>query len=89
VNEIISNVGQVASISPGGRHTLMLTSRGEVFTCGSNDFGQLGREGSQTRLEQVRETDKKIARKTFEISVIFLFVRNEVLYPVLRIRPKD
>jgi alpha-tubulin suppressor-like RCC1 family protein len=51
--QIIFNVGQVASISPGGRHTLMLTSRGEVFTCGSNDFGQLGREGSQTRLEQV------------------------------------
>jgi E3 ubiquitin-protein ligase HERC4 len=64
--QIISNLGQVASISPGGRHTLMLTSRGEVFTCGSNDFGQLGREGSQTRLEQVRATDKlfeKVARK--------------------------
>lgn len=44
---------EVVSISPGGRHTLMLTSRGEVFTCGSNDFGQLGREGSQTRLQQV------------------------------------
>ena len=32
---------------------MMLTDTGEVFTCGSNDFGQLGREGSQTRLEQV------------------------------------
>ena len=31
----------------------MLTDTGEVFTCGSNDFGQLGREGSQTRLEEV------------------------------------
>jgi alpha-tubulin suppressor-like RCC1 family protein len=81
--QIISNVGQVTSISPGGRHTLMLTSRGEVFTCGSNDFGQLGREGSQTRLEQVRATDKlygKTARKLFEISAIFLFVRNEVVF---------
>ena len=32
---------------------MMLTDTGEVFTCGSNDFGQLGREGSQTRQEQV------------------------------------
>jgi alpha-tubulin suppressor-like RCC1 family protein len=80
--QIILISRQVASISPGGRHTLMLTSRGEVFTCGSNDFGQLGREGSQTRLEQVRATVKlygKIARKPFEISYIFLLIRNEVV----------
>lgn len=31
----------------------MLTDTGEVYTCGSNDFGQLGREGTQTRFEQV------------------------------------
>ena len=46
----------------------MVTDKGEVFTCGSSDFGntvmmiivtgvyipgQLGREGSQTRLEEV------------------------------------
>ena len=31
----------------------MLTEAGELYSCGSNDFGQLGREGSQTRLEQV------------------------------------
>ena len=44
---------RISLVAPGGRHTLMLTDTGEVFTCGSNDFGQLGREGSQTRLEQV------------------------------------
>ena len=32
---------------------MMLTDGGEVFTYGSNDFGQLGREGSQTRYELV------------------------------------
>jgi len=44
---------KTCSISVGGRHTLMLTESGELYSCGSNDFGQLGREGSQTRLEQV------------------------------------
>ena len=47
------NLSRISLVAPGGRHTLMLTDTGEVFTCGSNDFGQLGREGSQTRLEQV------------------------------------
>jgi len=43
----------LASVAAGGRHTLLLTQRGELHSCGSNDLGQLGREGSQTRLEPV------------------------------------
>ena len=39
----------LASVAAGGRHTLLLTQRGELHSCGSNDLGQLGREGSQTR----------------------------------------
>ena len=31
----------------------MLTEAGELYSCGSNDFGQLGREGGQTRYEVV------------------------------------
>ena len=62
-------VVRISLVAPGGRHTIMVTDRGEVFTCGSSDFGntvrvimivtglyfpgQLGREGSQTRLECV------------------------------------
>ena len=63
-------VVRISLVAPGGRHTIMVTDRGEVFTCGSSDFGntltvimivtlaylspgQLGREGSQTRLEEV------------------------------------
>ena len=32
-------VGQVAA---GAEHTIVLTSTGRVFSCGSNDFGQVG-----------------------------------------------
>merc|ERR1719391_891631 len=47
------NQVKVSEISIGGRHTLMLAESGELYSCGSNDFGQLGREGSQTRLQQI------------------------------------
>jgi len=47
------NQTQVESMSAGGRHSLMLSEGGELYSCGSNDFGQLGREGSQTRLQQI------------------------------------
>ena len=33
-------VVRISLVAPGGRHTIMVTDRGEVFTCGSNDFGQ-------------------------------------------------
>lgn len=59
---------KVLSIAVGGRHSLMLTEDGNLYSCGSNDFGQLGREGSQTRLEQVTSlagyTVKQIAAGT-------------------------
>ena len=32
---------RISLVAPGGRHTIMLTDKGEVFTCGSNDFGQI------------------------------------------------
>eukprot|EP00092_Neocalanus_flemingeri_P033110 GFUD01036005.1.p1 GENE.GFUD01036005.1~~GFUD01036005.1.p1 ORF type:complete len:1046 (+),score=311.60 GFUD01036005.1:157-3294(+) len=44
---------KVVLVAPGGRHSLMLTDKGELYSCGSNDFGQLGRDGGQTRFEAV------------------------------------
>ncbi len=43
---------QPSSIAIGGRHSLVLTESGQVYSCGANEFGQLGREGGQTRLEE-------------------------------------
>jgi len=40
---IDSNVGKVKQISCGGAHTAILLNNGQVYTCGNNDFGQLGR----------------------------------------------
>ena len=42
--EIINpNVGKVKQISCGQYHTAILLNNGQVYTCGNNEFGQLGR----------------------------------------------
>ena len=33
---------KVADVACGSQHTVFLTNDGMVYTCGSNDFGQLG-----------------------------------------------
>ena len=36
---------KIKDVSAGGKHSLFLTEHGEVFSCGSNQEGQLGNEG--------------------------------------------
>ena len=43
----------IVQISAGGSHTAVVTEKGSVLVCGSNDFGQLGHEKSQSRFEVV------------------------------------
>ncbi|XP_046391938.1 probable E3 ubiquitin-protein ligase HERC4 isoform X1 [Ischnura elegans] len=51
----------VSHVSCGENHTVMVTDSGEVFTCGSNDYGQLGHDGPRKRPEQVTAlSDHKI-----------------------------
>ena len=37
------------TIATGKTHSLFCLSDGSVYSCGSNDSGQLGREGQRTR----------------------------------------
>lgn len=37
----------------GKNHTLAVTEDGKLYTCGSNDFGQLGHEGPRTKLRMI------------------------------------
>jgi len=37
-------------VACGKNHTLVVTVEGKLYTCGSNDFGQLGHDGPRTRL---------------------------------------
>ena len=43
----------IVQISAGGSHSAVVTEKGSVLVCGSNDFGQLGHEKSQSRFEGV------------------------------------
>ena len=38
---------QVVQVAAGGMHSVALTAEGEVYTCGVNDEGALGRETSE------------------------------------------
>jgi alpha-tubulin suppressor-like RCC1 family protein len=40
---MLTHTGTLTGIAAGGEHTVVLTSTGEVFTFGNNQYGQLGR----------------------------------------------
>jgi len=37
-------------VACGNNHTLVVTDDGQLYACGSNDFGQLGHDGCRTKL---------------------------------------
>lgn len=42
INALYYSSTFVKQVSAGGKHSGFLTVQGEVYTCGNNDFGQLG-----------------------------------------------
>lgn len=50
---IFSEAEQVKDVACGKYHTVLVTKGGAVFSCGNNDYGQLGHNKTRTRLERV------------------------------------
>lgn len=48
---------QVTIVACGANHTLLLTDGGKVFSCGSNDYGQLGHDLPRKRPQPVSVLD--------------------------------
>jgi hypothetical protein len=49
----VTNLSNITSIGSGLFHSLALKNDGTIFTCGSNGYGQLGREGDELVFEIV------------------------------------
>ena len=50
----------VTQIACGRKHTLLLTEKGEVYSCGDNTFKQLGRSNRHTDWAPVRVANSKV-----------------------------
>ncbi|CAG2064705.1 unnamed protein product [Timema podura] len=48
-----SKATQVQQVACGTNHTAVVTNDGQVYTCGNNDYSQLGHNKPRKRLEQV------------------------------------
>ncbi|XP_055373246.1 probable E3 ubiquitin-protein ligase HERC4 isoform X2 [Condylostylus longicornis] len=51
---------QLVQAACGSTHTLLLTSQGTVYSCGNNDYGQLGHELSRKRPQPVKNLENYI-----------------------------
>lgn len=60
------DVKNVVHVACGRRHTIVVTESGELYSCGNNDYGQLGREKDTTKL------GKKIYNFFFVNNFLFL-----------------
>lgn len=43
------------SVACGESHTVVITRGGELYSCGNNDFGQLGHDKGRKRLREYFE----------------------------------
>jgi len=79
---IDSNVGKVKQISCGGEHTAILLNNGQVYTCGNNKSGQLGRPTQNNAKPEFKQIDKtKIKNIKFFLLSIGCFSNSVLALP--------
>ncbi|XP_024937570.1 probable E3 ubiquitin-protein ligase HERC4 isoform X3 [Cephus cinctus] len=54
---------QVEQIACGENHTVVITNDGQVYSCGNNDYGQLGHEKSRKRLQLIPGLDAFVFKR--------------------------
>ncbi|XP_039277120.1 probable E3 ubiquitin-protein ligase HERC4 isoform X2 [Nilaparvata lugens] len=54
---------KVHYVACGKSHSVLITESGQIFSCGSNDFGQLGHSKPQTRFEEVDRLNNYVITK--------------------------
>jgi alpha-tubulin suppressor-like RCC1 family protein len=59
----------VKSISMGADHTIFLMQDGIVYSCGNNDFGQLGHDKARRRPGKIRSTASYL--RFFNMLIVF------------------
>jgi alpha-tubulin suppressor-like RCC1 family protein len=84
-NILLVSEEKLVTLATGDQHTLALTNAGNVFTFGSNEFGQLGQKElgnypQATRLDpvQLNEEEKVIQISTADLHTLFLTDQNRV-----------
>ncbi|XP_060067134.1 probable E3 ubiquitin-protein ligase HERC4 isoform X1 [Ylistrum balloti] len=50
----------LSKISCGEMHSLFVTTDGSIFSCGNNDYGQLGREHRRSKPEKIEQLGKMV-----------------------------
>jgi alpha-tubulin suppressor-like RCC1 family protein len=64
-------MGEIIAISAGGHHSLFLNAQGQVFACGSNNYGQLGFGNVKDRnFPKLIETFHADNKKVYQIPIV-------------------
>ncbi|XP_063982429.1 probable E3 ubiquitin-protein ligase HERC4 [Diachasmimorpha longicaudata] len=54
---------QVMQISCGENYTILITTEGHLYSCGNNDYGQLGRLKSRKRFQEIPSLDAFVFKR--------------------------